>query len=78
MDARQALPAGGAHEVEIRAATVVVVDRLRDLLNARTDGSGGSGSSSFTAVECDWLLWQLGERAKDAIAPHHRVDTIFY
>ena len=75
MDARQALPACGAHEVEIRAATVVVVDRLRDLLNARI---GAGGGSSFTAVECDWLLWQLGERAKDAIAPHHRVDTIFY
>ena len=76
VDARQELPAGGAHEVEIRAATVVVVDRLRDHLNARIGAAGGG--VFLPSVEVDWYLWQLGERAKDDMAPHHRVDTVFY
>ena len=85
---------GSAEEVEIRAATVVAVERLRDVLNERIRAakagtstaldSEGAGAPpprrlrELTSVELDWYLWQIGERTKDAIPPHHRVNTIFY
>ena len=67
VDARQPLAAGGADEIDIRAATVVAVERLRDEL--------GGGRP---AVELDWLLWNEGERRKEALLPHHKCCTIFY
>ena len=29
-------------------------------------------------IEIDWLLWQIGEKRKDEIPPHHRTLTIYY
>jgi hypothetical protein len=29
-------------------------------------------------LECDWLLWQMGEDMKDSILPHHRTLSIYY
>jgi hypothetical protein len=90
VDARRELRAGGEEEMEIRAATVVVVERLRDLLGTARRGGGGSGGdgdgkgdggsgAALAAVEVDWYLWQEGERRKDEdLAPHHRVLTCFY
>ncbi len=81
VNSKTELAPGSAQEVEIRAATVVVVERLRDAFNARIRAdpkSDEEGKRELTAVELDWYLWQLGERAKDAIAPHHRVNTVFY
>jgi len=80
VSSRRPLPAGSREEVEIRAATVVAVQRLRAAMASRlTDvGGGGVAARPITSVEVDWLLWQVGEAAKDDIAPHHRVDTIFY
>jgi len=66
VDAGAELPAGGPEEVEIRAATVQACDLLRVSL--------GLG----TAVETDWLLWQVGEEAKDTVSPHHRTLSIYY
>jgi len=78
VDAGARLPAGGAEEVEIRAATVTAVDALLGALRER-------GVTELTAAELDWRLWQLGEArattgdcALARESPHHRVDTIFY
>ena len=91
VDAVRELSAGGAYECEIRAATVVAVDALRDVLNARrsarldrtalgdeADGDANSGRQLFTSVEVDWLLWQVGEASRESLPPHHRVKTVFY
>jgi hypothetical protein len=94
VDARVALPPGCAAEVEIRAATVVAVERLTGALNAAIAArvaAGGGGAEDggdggepplrpLTAVELDWHLWQAGEAAAGAgaLPPHHRVDTVFY
>jgi hypothetical protein len=78
VDAQQQLPAGGVEEVEIRAATVVAVERLRKTLES-THGR------PMACVELDWRLWQIGEagvttgdRALARDCPHHRCDTTFY
>jgi len=73
VDAREELPAGGAEEVEIRAATVVAVQALRDVLNAE-----GGAEEPLMDVEVDWLLWQVGEAQRDTLPPHHRTRTVFY
>jgi Potential Queuosine, Q, salvage protein family len=72
VDAKDEIMAGHPWEVEIRAGTVVAVQRLREKINTLR-GKGG-----ITSVEVDWLLWQEGEAKKDVIAPHHRTLTVFY
>jgi hypothetical protein len=63
------LEPGEPAEVEIRAATVVAVERLRDGLQ-----SAGRDLRSF---EVDWMLWELSQSLYP-VRPHHRVRTIFY
>jgi hypothetical protein len=70
VDAREELPAGGAAEVEIRAATVQAVERMVAGLRAR--------GVSLAPFQLDWLLWERGERLLRELAPHHRVLTVFY
>lgn len=69
VDGWQELLPGEPAEVEIRAATVVAVERLRDSL--------AEGGRSLMAVEVDWMLWALSQEIFP-MRPHHRVRTIFY
>jgi hypothetical protein len=69
VDAKRPLRPGEPAEVEIRAATVVAVERLRELLAAR--------GRRLTAVAIDWILWEASQDQR-GIAPYHRVRTIFY
>jgi hypothetical protein len=57
-------------EVEIRAATVIAVERLQKCLQKH--------GRSLLSLEVDWLLWQWGEAIKHTILPHHRTMTTFY
>ena len=70
VDALREVPFGSPQEVEIRAATVVAVERLRGELMKR--------GLELLVVEVDWLLWQMGEESKDRICPHHRTRTVYY
>jgi hypothetical protein len=60
------LAPGSEEEVEIRAATVQAVERIKALL-------GG-----ITSVEVDWRLWNRGESELVRLKPHHRTRTVFY
>ncbi|HLQ60754.1 MAG TPA: queuosine salvage family protein [Candidatus Acidoferrales bacterium] len=60
---------GEPAEVEIRAATVVAVERLRDVLEA--------AGRRLRAFEVDWLLWTYSQGLYP-VRPHHRVRTIYY
>lgn len=71
VDAREELDAGSPEEVEIRACTIAAVERLRAAVGART-------GRDVPAFAMDWRLWEAGERARDALPPHHRVRTTFY
>ena len=79
VDGCVALPAGSRAELSIRAATVVAVEELVRLLAATADTDNGN-NNRWTAVQVDWYLWQVGEKmdAQQALAPHHRVCTIYY
>ena len=72
VDGCEEVPFGSEAEVEIRACTVVAVDKLQQALQKR--------GLNILAVEVDWLLWQKGEAENEAgrLRPHHRTWTIFY
>ena len=63
------LKAGSPQEVEIRAATIWAVERLRRALLER-----GVGIKAF---EIDWCLWDLAQRTPFR-HPYHRTRTISY
>jgi len=63
------LKAGSPEEVEIRAATIWAVERLRRALLER-----GVGIKAF---EIDWCLWDLAQRTAFR-HPYHRTRTMFY
>jgi hypothetical protein len=69
VDGWEALEAGEPAEVEIRAATVVAVERLRDEL--------AEGGRELMAIEVDWILWDLSQ-GLFPVRPYHRTRTIFY
>lgn len=69
VDRGQLLAPGGPQEVEIRAATVVAVERLRRALAEQ--------GIHLRAFELDWILWDWCQRQPPAHPPH-RVVTIFY
>jgi hypothetical protein len=71
VDSRAELPSGGAWEVEIRACTIEVVERMR----ACHSGLGGLNS-----VQLDWRLWNAGEvlQSRGLLSPHHRTQSTFY
>jgi hypothetical protein len=63
------LEPGAPEEVEIRAATVVAVEELRDRLAA--------GGRDLMAVEVDWMLWDYSQ-GLFPVRPYHRTRTVFY
>jgi hypothetical protein len=65
------LCSGCEEEVEIRAATIVAVEMIKQYINEKL------GVICFT-VEVDHFLWQLGESMLGQIVPHHRTLTIYY
>lgn len=70
IDSKQEIPFGSPEEIEIRAATVIAVDLLQtELVQKGID---------ILVIELDWLLWQIGEKMKDELQPHHRTLTIYY
>lgn len=70
IDSCKELRAGCEEEIEIRAATVVATELLRQYLERL--------GIELMTVEVDWLLWQRGEKQRETLKPHHRTRTIFY
>ena len=68
--ALELLPPGSPEEVEIRAATVCAVERLRQELEQR--------HRKVTAAQLDNWLWHLGQDDTYRTLPYHRTRTIFY
>jgi hypothetical protein len=70
VDSFTELPAGSPEEVEIRAATISAVEKLR--------GAVGEEGRSVSALAIDWWLWDKSHFPDFARQPHHRTRTIFY
>ena len=74
------IPPGDEREVEIRAATVDAVERIRLGLTGR--------GVTLKAFEIDWVLWGLTQRPASSLShglpalseerPYHKTRTIFY
>jgi hypothetical protein len=82
IDGKVEVGVGSEEEVEIRAATVQAVERLRKLMTEKEgeeeEGKGQHKREKIISVELDWWLWQEGEKLKDELPPHHRTLTVFY
>lgn len=68
IDRGELLPAGSPWEVELRAATVAIGERLVELL--------AKLGRPLRAFEVDWMLWSLSQEKLPF--PHHRTLTSFY
>lgn len=69
VDDWQELAPGEPAEVEIRAATVVAVEAVRNTLAAE--------GRELKAVEVDWILWAHAQ-GLFPVRPYHRTRTVFY
>jgi Potential Queuosine, Q, salvage protein family len=69
IDGWEELHAEEPAEVEIRAATVVAVEHLREALALQ--------GRKLMSVEVDWILWELSQSLYP-VRPYHRTRTIFY
>ena len=67
---KKELPHGSKEEVEIRAATIQSVERIKNLLNEK--------GKNVMSIQVDVYLWEDGEKIKDKIEPPHRTLPIFY
>jgi hypothetical protein len=70
VDAMKLIPAGSEMEVELRAATIAAVERVRQTL--------GRKGKSFLSPELDWMLWTMGQDDRFRKKPYHRTLTIYY
>ena len=77
VDGRQALAVGSGEELEVRAATVLAVEQLREAVAARLAALAPAAPPPVSAA-LDWWLWEQGERGRCASRPHHRTLTIYY
>ncbi len=68
VDNEEWIAAGAPEEVEIRAATIVSVELLRNTLARK--------GRKLLPLELDWLLWHASQNRE--MAPHHRTLTTFY
>ena len=64
------LASGSAEEVEIRAMTIYGTERLREAL-ARV-------GRPLSAIQLDWILWELGLRPDTRFKPYHLTRTTAY
>jgi Queuosine salvage protein len=69
VDGWEELRPGEPAEVEIRAATVTAVERLREALAER--------GRELMSIEVDWILWDLSQGLYP-VRPYHRTRTVFY
>jgi hypothetical protein len=82
IDLKQEVPAESTMEWSIRACTVAAVEMIVDELRQQQTSEAASTNTNrtFTAVDVDWYLWQIGERMQmqGELEPHHRTRTIYY
>jgi len=70
IDSRILIPSGSPMEIEIRAATVVAVERMAELL--------GQKGISIYPITLDSLLWKLSQELPANVSPYHLTRSIYY
>ncbi|MDB5100217.1 MAG: hypothetical protein JWM80_4638, partial [Cyanobacteria bacterium RYN_339] len=64
------LPHGSEAEIELRAATIAGVERLKLAIAAH--------GRSLSAIEVDWILWEMGLTPAPTDKPYHLTRTTAY
>lgn len=83
MDSGQEIPSGSEEELEIRAASILAVEQLKDAANKllqaqhQAEDNGTAEAFQLLSIQLDWWLWQEGERMRSE-HPHHKTWTIYY
>lgn len=67
---KEELPENSEEEVEIRAATIDTVEKLRTLLRRK--------GRDLAAYQIDWILWNMSIVPGAVTTPHHRTITTSY
>lgn len=67
IDSHTLLGAGNKMEIEIRSATVWIIELLRQYMD-----------SAYTAAAIDNAVWDVSQKIKKEMLPHHRTYTIYY
>ncbi len=70
IDGSELIAAGSPEEIEIRANALHAVELLTHALRGR--------GREVTAMELDYLLWNLGQSPHYKARPRHRTRTVFY
>jgi hypothetical protein len=65
------IQAGSPEEVEIRAATIQAVEKIRQHISTKKQ-------HPISAVKLDWWLWTLGQDDQVRARPYHRTRSMFY
>lgn len=65
------LPPGSEQEVEIRASSIIAIEKFSEALQKNF-------GTKLHSIQLDWWLWEQGERMRKQHPPHHRSQTIFY
>jgi hypothetical protein len=58
-------------EIEIRANTIICVEKIKKELN-------NVFKKNYLSLEVDYVLWNIGEEKRKILKPHHRTLSIFY
>lgn len=83
IDSLEYLDPGSKLEVEIRAMTVVAVERIRNAFEVRRGKTpdetiDGCSRRGITSARVDSWLWRLGQMDEFRKRPYHRCRTIYY
>ena len=70
IDAFVEIAPGCDEEIEIRAATILAVEQMREVLRER--------GVILNSVQIDWALWDAAQGAPPDGKPFHRTRTIYY
>lgn len=70
IDNMEEIEAGSIEEIEIRAATVVSVEKIKEKLSEM--------GRYLKSYEIDWMLWEYSQQLPDWEIPHHRTLTHYY
>jgi len=70
IDSYEEIEAGSREEIEIRAATIWAIEKMKEVLMPRFP--------QITARQLDYHLWSLGQTKFPDDKPYHRTKTIYY
>lgn len=78
VERQELIQAGSEEEIEIRACSIVAVDRIRQALASKCL-QDAPGQPLPHAIQLDWYLWEIGEAQRaNSATPHHRTLTVYY